>query len=316
MTEKCSKVMDLKPINKDGALLYLKLREDGCTRPDAARCAARVRCRSDISKQTDGLISKDFDLRYPTKPLDRTTKSINNGWISGNLSLSLGQDYDPYFEEKESEFSNLHKIETHLIKFQLKKQKKFKGLMSNFKNFFAEEGTKRLAGLKGEELLKEVNTIRGLIKPREHEEADRSHLPFSQGSLNTITLAQNIVKRQTNLAVKTPTMLGSNPLDISTFTDLENQREKESKAEPSKSGRLKHGALGKQFLSFKNVKTRKMDSALLEDKIPENSTEHVNDKDHVEELRNLKEKYLSQAKKLSNSNMNKEASKLLNVCDD
>ena len=299
--------MDLKPINKEGALLYLKLREDKCNRYDAVRCAARVRCRSDISKQTEGLVNNKYDLRYPTKPVDRNLRTIKNGWVRGNLSLTLGSDYDPYIEEKESEFSNLHKIDSHLTKFLNKKTKKFKAVVANFREFFSEETTKRLSDLKGAELLKEIHTIRNQItNPTQYNSILQIPLGSLANSLNQIP--------QNNLAANEDDMT---PLNIKlssitktlTFNDLNAMNELDSAGLPNVSkGKL--SSIKKDKSSFKNPKTRPWkDDA----EVSKAQDVYLNEQEIAEDLRQLKKMYLEQAKTLSNSNMYREASKLLNV---
>lgn len=154
MTTHCQKVLNLNMVNPQGALMYLKLRENSLPQYSASRTAARLHCRSDTSRAE--YVHPFTGVRFGVDKDALENREVTRGWVAGNLTFDLGADHNKAVIKGESEFSNLYKIEKHLAIVKEKKEKKFEQNMSNLREFLESQVQSKLKGRSGLELLQEV----------------------------------------------------------------------------------------------------------------------------------------------------------------
>ena len=157
MSNHCQKVVDLKTVNHEGALLYLRLRDASCPKDASMRFAARIRCKSDTSIQSEGPTGSRFKLRVKPECLEHRERV--RGWVQGNLSYDLGREHNKVVIQEENEFSNLKRLETHLEKMKEKKSKRYAKNIENLQEFFSLELKSNLKGSSGEKLYEEVDSV-------------------------------------------------------------------------------------------------------------------------------------------------------------
>lgn len=154
MSNHCQKVLDLKSVNHEGALLYLRLRDAECQKDGSMRFAARVRCKSDTSVVSDGPAASRFKLKVKPECLQHRERV--RGWVQGNLSYDLGKRHNKVVVPEENEFSNLRRLEVHLEKMKDKKEKRYVKNVENLQEFFSSELKSELKASTGQKLMDEV----------------------------------------------------------------------------------------------------------------------------------------------------------------
>lgn len=122
-----------KGISIEQAMMYLKLRREGCNRKDAIVFGGKAFCRVDTTKELDGPPSFRI-LKISSKPKIAT----HNGWLCQLPEFDLGPEFRTRSKEYNLEEAKNEALLQKLVELEDEHKKKFKDNINSLRKYYLE----------------------------------------------------------------------------------------------------------------------------------------------------------------------------------